>query len=351
MIATGFVGPTITLALGFTLGVIAAFSLVFLLVSSWMTEVSVEPSKVRTFKHENRPALLRFRAQGSRWAKLDSVALQTPFGLAGEVKQLAESSAELTLNPEYSGRFEGFRVRTNATDVLGLFLHQEEADLDLVVESLPRALLSEVRPVAVFPLIVGEFPAGRRGGGQEIYSIEEYRPSLDTRDILWKRVARATDGKIPVRVRESNIRKSFSIGVAVGWDSDDQRAKRMDLVSEAVAQIGVQLVLVHTDVEIRLLFEDNLFVARASTLPELADATVGVWTRAGEGNLMTLVRDSDMLIVGPKELAGDHGHLLSGTKPSVLVSEEPIPSKALRGAFVFTGKEDLSPVAAQVLQR
>jgi hypothetical protein len=316
-----------------------------------MAEVSVEPSRIRTFKHEDRPALLGFRSGESDWVHMDSITLQAPFGLTGVVKQLGPSSAELTVNPDYSGRFEDFSVKIRTTDVLGLFLREQEVRLNLVVESLPRALLAGVSRVAVFPLIVGELPAGRGGGGQELYSVEEYQPSLDTRDILWKRVARATDSAIPVRIREANIKKPVSIGVAITWDSDDERAKRMDLVFEAIAQIGAQFILAHTTLEISLLLGGDIFKATASTLPELADATVGVWRKVGSGTLQTVILNSDLIIAGANEFGGDEAHLLNGTKTSLLVSEMPITSTVRRATSVFTGKEDLSLLAAQVLQR
>ena len=82
--------------------------------------------------------------------------------------------------------------------------------------------------------------------------MSEYHPSLDTRDILWKRVARATDGTIHVRVREANIRKTVSIGIAVESHSDEERVRRMDLISEAIAQIGIKLLPLGTAVEVEL---------------------------------------------------------------------------------------------------
>jgi len=334
--------------------VMAAVSLFALVLSSWMTEVNAEPPRVRTFKHESGPASLRFRARGSRWVRLQSLTLRPPFGLEGTVRQVDPSSAELTLKPAYSGRFEGFSLKTQTTDVLGLFLRENEVKLNLVLESLPRALLAEARPLAVFPIIAGETPAGRGGSGQELYSIEQYQPSIDPRDILWRLVAKSTteEGTVPVRVREANIRRSVSIGVAVGWDSDDERAKRMDLVAEAVAQIGKQLIIARTSLDIQVLLPDGAFRAKVSNMAQLADASVGMWTRQGDDKLRRLVLESDIVIVGPREFSG---HELrpgtAGSKLSVLVSEKPITAGRLGATHVFTGKEDLSAVVVEVLQR
>ena len=332
----------------------AAVSLITLVLSSWMTEVNAEPSKVRTFKHESRPASLKFRARGSRWVRLQSLTLQPPFGLEGVVSQVDPSSAELTLKPAYSGRFEGFSLKTQTTDVLGLFLRENEVKLNLVLESLPRALLAEARPLAVFPMVAGETPAGRGGSGQELYSIEQYQPSIDPRDILWKLVAKSTydDGTVPVRVREANIRRAVSIGVVVGWDSSDERVKRMDLVAEAVAQIGKQLLVARTGLEIQALLPDGSYRTRVSNLAQLADASVGMWTRQTENKLQALILKSDLMIIGPKEFTGDERLVATGGPGlSVLVSEKPITSGRLGATHVFTGKEDLSSVVAEVLQR
>jgi uncharacterized protein (DUF58 family) len=342
----------IILELGFSLSVMAAISAFVLSVSSWMTEASVEPSRVRTFKHQQSSAQLTFRTRGSRWAHLNSIALRTPFGLEGSIKQLHSTSAELTLEPAYAGRFDRIVVKVSTTDVLGLYLREEEVPLPgFVVESLPLALLAEARPVPIFPLVVGENPAGRSGTGQELYSIEQYQPSLDTRDILWKRVARATDASIPVRIREANVRKTVSIGVAVECESEVERAKRMDLVFEAIAQVGTKLLLARTVVDVLLLEEGLTFGARASSLAGLADATAGAWRRVGDGNLQSLIRSSDMIIVGPKELNASVRLLLSSAMPILLVSEQPLTSGAQRATSIFTGVEDLTALAVAVLER
>ena len=58
------------------------------------------------------------------------------------------------------------------------------------------------------------------------------------------------EGSIPVRLREANIRMSVRIWVALSWASVKQRAERVDLVSEAVAQIGKLLLSVGTTIEV-----------------------------------------------------------------------------------------------------
>ena len=347
---TGIVGPTITLALGFSLGVTAAFALVLLLASPRLSALSVSPSKIRAFKGEAKNASLALRAQDSRWMHLGLLSLHVPYGLAGDVRRLDPSSAELTLTPEYAGRFEGLSMVVNTTDALGLFLRKQEVQLGLVVESLPRALSAEARPITVLPLLAGDIPAGRSGGGQELYAVEEYQPNLDARDILWKRAARSADASIPVRVREANIKKFVSIGVAVGSDSEEELAKRTDLASEAIAQIGKILLLAGVEPDVSILNGGRLLRVRASTLSDLADATVGAGVVADGGDLPSLVSGSDLIIVGPKEL-GLRGGGLDGSKPTVLVSERPDHAKALRTAFMFTGREDLTTVAVQALLR
>jgi orotate phosphoribosyltransferase-like protein len=143
-----------------------------------------------------------------------------------------------------------------------------------------------------------------------------------------------------------------SIGVAVGWDSSDERAKRMDLVAEAVAQMGKQLLMARTSLEIQTLLPVGSFRTRVSNMAQLADASVGMWTRQGEDRLQAAILKSDLMIIGPKEFIGNE--LLAatgGSGLSVLISEKPITSGRLGAAHVFTGKEDLSSVVAEVLQR
>jgi hypothetical protein len=58
------------------------------------------------------------------------------------------------------------------------------------------------------------------------------------------------------------------------------------------------------------------------------------------------------MIIGPKEFTGDERLVATGGPGlSVLVSEKPITSGRLGATHVFTGKEDLSSVVAEVLQR
>jgi hypothetical protein len=348
------------LALGFALCVTACISLIALLLSSWTTKVAVEPARLRTLKNEVKTTALTLSSGGSRFFRLQSVSLQAPFGVAADVKQLGLGSAELSLRSSYAGRFDGFRAKVSATDPLGLFSRARELPiLQFVVEALPRALLTPTVSLTAVPLASGEIPAGRRGGGQELYSVEEYDSSMDTRDILWKKVARTVDSSIPVRIREANFRKTISIGVAVGWDSEEQRVKQMDLVCESIAQIGRLLVEARVKVEVSLLVQGKLLKGRASDLVELAEAVVGIWKKVDEdsnssrGSLNSLVPASDLLIMNLKEF-GNLARLQGGeTKPTVIVSELPESQRTPRGttSMVFSGREDLRSLVVAVLER
>jgi uncharacterized protein (DUF58 family) len=360
LVASSIAGPTLVLTLGFALCVTACISLVALLLSSWTTKVTVEPTRLRTLKNEVKTTALTLSSRGSRFFRLESVQLQAPFGVTADVKQFGRGSAELSLRSSYAGRFDGFRAKVSATDPLGLFSRAREFPiLQFVVESLPRALVSPTIPLTAVPLATGEIPAGRRGGGQELYSVEEYDSSMDTRDILWKKVARTASSSIPVRIREADFRRTVSIGVAVGWDSAEQRAKQMDLVCESIAQIGRLLIHARVRVEISLLVEGALFKRPASNLVELADAVVGIWKTIGEtsnsgsGSLDALVSASDLLITDPREFSSLARLQPGGTKPTVIVSEVPDSQRTIRGvtSVVFSGREDLRPLVVAVLQR
>ena len=71
---------------------------------------------------------------------------------------------------------------------------------------------------------------------------------------------------------------------------------------------------------------------------------------SGDVNLQGLISNSDLVIIGPQEFASDRVLSTIRTKPALLISDGPVPPYTPQGWFVFTGNEDLTRLAAVVVE-
>jgi hypothetical protein len=272
-------------------------------------------------------------------------------GLQGTIRRGADGSTELVVTPRLAGKTEELVAIFEEADVLGLFAYRKELDLGMVVESLPTALQTPAEPPRIHPISIGENPAGVMGSGQELFAVAEYQAGMETRDIMWKRAARMSDDRIPMRVREANVKKVVKIGLAVGWSAGD-RATRVDMIAEALAQVCKGMLLIGTTVEIDYSTDGRVHSLPVSNLGELADALVGSWTvSANLGDPIVFGGVVDLLIMGPDdpEAVSRQAHLHPGR---LLVLSDPISNLRLpRGALAFTGEEDLGNLVTEVLAR
>ena len=246
----GFTGPSIAAALAFSLAAMALASLVWFRLSSQSAVISTRIKKLRAFKQEAKTVPLEVRVNASRGMRLTLSSVGGFTGLESEFRRRDDGSGELILTSRYAGRSEGLTANFQATDPMGLFARQITVPLDLVYESLPLALKRPLTSITVYPMSYGDSPSGRKGPGLELYGVGRYQPGQDTRDIMWKKVAGMTDDTLPVREREADIRGSLSVMVAVEARSDEERARRNDLVAEAIAQLGSRSLSAGTRVEI-----------------------------------------------------------------------------------------------------
>jgi uncharacterized protein (DUF58 family) len=329
----------------------AASSLLVFWVAFRRTRVAVSPTKLRVFKRETVTVSVDAGRWASRWVQITSVVLSERPGLTGEVSGLRSSGVELSLIPTLAGRSEGFEATVRASDPLGLFTKARTVSLELVLEVLPLALKERPRQLVVPLLAYGEDPAGSSGSGQELYAVSEYQPGLDPRDIMWKRVAGMTDERLPVRVREANVRRAVSIGVRVGSRSEEERARRTDLVVEALGRVGMQLLGAGSVMEVTYPSPSAVRRVVVSSPRELADATTLPWV-AGRGaswgpSLSEL--SFDLLIIGQYEATTPSVAALPRSRKLLVISEDPLRASSPAGAYTFTGREDLSDVASMVI--
>jgi hypothetical protein len=162
-----------------------------------------------------------------------------------------------------------------------------------------------------------------------------------------------TDETLPVRIREANVRKVVSIGIRVGSRNQEERARRDDLVAEAIAQMGVQLLQIGTVLEITYSSPRGTGTATASNLGELADATELAWS-SGQDVIPTplplpVAGSFDLVIVGPEEAGGTGLDSLPPSRRLLVVSERDHLPYLPQGASAYTGREDLSAMTSLVL--
>jgi uncharacterized protein (DUF58 family) len=345
------IGPPLFIALGFFLAVIAVESLL-LLASARVSSATIVPAKVRTFKHEKATATLQLGSVRSRLLGTRKFVVLTPYGLECAIGEFREGSGDLTLVPSLAGRFEDLSLKLIDGDILGLFAKESVISLEgFVLESLPTSLRAPARPIMVSPISLGDIPAGRRGGGQELHAVEEYHPGLDAKDVIWRRVAQSPTEELTMRARESSIRQSVSIGLAIAWESDVSRAILFDLTAEALAQIGKALLELGTAVRISYVSQGRFSFIESTKLSELADATLAM-SETDNGGLQTKrsISESDIIVSEIRNYLEKERLPRSGDEIVLLISETPMNAASRDRVFVFSGSEDLTAIVESVIE-
>lgn len=349
LVVAGVVGPAISAAFSLAISFVAALSILLLSSNIRRIEIDPRPKSLRIFKHEAASTLVFLQSGSLDWMRPSSLSLDSVEGFEGRVGQVGPRSFEMVIEPRYAGTFVVSSATLVARDALGAFLSERRVPVDLRVESLPLALLAPDRPLVFSPMRVGENPAGRKGTGQELYAVEEYHQEADPKDILWKRVARAEDGSIPVRTRESNLRTSITLGLDLGWETDADRTRRVDLALEAIAQIGRLLLSLGTAVEVLYQKDLRRSRSRAANTTELAELLVRVSEASpNRGDAADAAPACDLLLVTPDR---NEGPRTRGATPRVVLADGASPPEVPGQQYAFTGIEDLSPLTMLVLDR
>jgi uncharacterized protein (DUF58 family) len=348
------IGPPLFISLGFFLSVIAVESLV-LLASARVSAAIIVPSRVRSFKRERASATLKLGSVRPKLVGSRRFLVLTPYGLECATGEFREGSGDLTLVATRAGRFENLSLKMIDEDILGLFVRETVLPLQgFVLESLPISLRAPARPVLVSPISLGDIPAGRRGGGQELHAVEQYYPGLDAKDVIWKRVARSPTEELVSRTRESSIRRSVTIGIALAWKSEESRTILLDITAEAVAQIGKTLLELGIAVRISFVSHGRTSSVESSTLIELVGAILGISSADNSGpgapGAQESISTSDIILAEIKNYVENKG--LSGTRSGtvLLVSETPSTPFSRDKLFVFTGREDLTALIESVIE-
>ena len=348
----------ITLALSLTLILSATLSQILLGTASQRNiAVSIDDKskKMTLFKGEVGSASIKIVSSRTRFVSVRVSSIRGPDGL--EVTIDSEENDRITLRtmPNYAGRFSGLTAFFDLSDPLGLFQKRLTITLlDFTVDSLPKSLLLDVRDVRPISLTLGERAGKSAGYGQEFFALDEYRPSNERRAILWKRVARATDDKLVIKVRESNIPKTQKITL-ISWANrySAEKLRLVDLACEGAGLIGKTLLSIGCDIELIFVKEGEVRIAHATDIFELSRSLLEMSTSdlASDDQTYSLLSESDICITGLKELEESQAFASElASKPTLLIREEgATPQRISDLSLLFSGTEDVSKLIRGVI--
>ncbi|MEM0117416.1 MAG: hypothetical protein QXV32_03120 [Conexivisphaerales archaeon] len=241
-------------------------------------EISIQSQTVRLYKYQKASIQLVEGGRNSSWLRRRIHKVNGPAGVKA-VGDLQGGEITISVQPLYAGLFEGFEFGIEVKDPLGLFYVLKYFELPLVIESLPSSLLSSVRKYVPETFSTGERPSGKRGMGHEIYSVENYTNYSTARDIMWKRVAKQSDEKILVGVREASTPETISILVAELNAPASVEAKLVwkDLVCEALARITIAALSMGSRVDV---FTPSSH-GEAERMEDVSDMIMSIWRPIG----------------------------------------------------------------------
>jgi hypothetical protein len=364
--------------LGISLVVMGVISVaIFELARSGGVDVSMEGRRVSCFKGEEYEIVVTIDARSTDWIVSAPPTVKIKTGKLLKTEPLVDGRMRLQFLARFAGRADGIEVGISLTDPLRLLKKLEEvAHPPFIVDTLPVSLLAPSIPRRLTIFGFGDQPTGYPGPGHELYGLDEYRAG-DTKDIIWKRVAKSSTEALTARVREANVREVVKVGVVqFAQRGEEDQAAWMDRVCEALGKAGkdviemgaVFTVLYHSlprgrggqgaleDQEI----PPELKQSSATDVVELAEVVMSSSLASGsrEG-IEPLVDNSDLVITGLRELEDMKIAKMVSQRPLVIVSEggegasppASAPYTLGRGSIVFTGQENLFPLIRKVLER
>ncbi len=331
--------------------------------------VSMKSGHVRTFKGEEYETILTIETRGNDWIGSLPTDFKIETGQLMKVEPLGEGRMRLRFLGTYAGRSEGVKVGISLNDPLKLLQRLDQVVYsEFVLDTLPLSLLTPVIPRRLTIFGFGDQPTGYPGPGQELYGLDEYHTSGDTKDIIWKRVAKSPDETLIARVREANVKDVIRVGVVQFAARGDDRAEWIDKLCEALGYIGKEIlemgatftVLYHSPPEVQVqdterIEEERMLglnQVRSKDINEVAEAVMACSVAAGSREIETVVSNSDFVITGLKELEDVSMAPLIAEKPMLLIYENASPpSTYSERSVIYSGKENLFPLLRKMLER
>jgi hypothetical protein len=349
------------LSLAIILTSVAIITLSALSYSSFKySRIHVKPSLVRVFKADHFQITLSVTGQEKHFMSIGFASCRAPAGVESVTKLVDDHRIEISLTPRFAGRFKGLEIETRMKDAMNLFSKRAQlVPRDFSIDSLPRSILAPVRMFKVNSFAGGDAPTRKMGRSLDLYSLDEYRPFEDAKDMLWKRVARMPDEKLIVRLRESNIPRVVKIALLEAAErSDLEKVSFMDLVCESLGFICVSMIGIGCLIEILTASStdsDDVHSSDVTDTDSLADALMKIWdSRSGSASKSVLVEaalDADLLVTGFKELEDEDIARLASRKICLTISEEQAsPLRIPRASMTYSGVEDLGQLVMKVVE-
>lgn len=348
------------LALAFTLAVVALVA--FLIVSSITTSntrVALDPAKLRGFKKDELTAQVVLSFKRPRWANVNLSAIRAQPGV--EIRlELTGGDAKVFISSKYAGCFSGLIFELEARDILNLFSKRIQTIYsDFTYDSLPLSILAPIPHTKPMPLAFGERSGRSPGSSLELYALEDYKPYTETKNVMWKKVARMPDERLIVRIRDSSIPVTVRIGlVQAKIRRGEDKLRLMDLVCEAAGMIGNSLLAAGCSLEIIHTSQENrnpIAVHEVSDLDELSDALMHLSDAPKLTNTMEyqfeILARSDFVICGLREMEQQELALAISKKPTVAIAEQGAsPVVAGQHTMIYTGSEDVRKLVSKILE-
>lgn len=346
------------LVLGFNLALALTFALsLTMLVTAirlWLkiARLGLKPvgsATVRAIKGQEATTVLN---AGSLLGSDSAITLSVvpPAGVEASAEVVNAGKLELKVKPKYAGLFRGLTIVLGVKDELGVFVAEKSARLDSFrVESIPANLVAEARTSLASWMILAESPAGAKGHGQEVYSLEE-ASQPEARSIYWKGVAKSPEERLTVIAREAELSSNVTVGVINSDESGVVSLEWMDLACEALAKLSRGLLDVGTDVEIVVSSRAGLTRMRASSLPQVMQCIMRVWEDIkANANVVEVVQMSDVVLVDTEMLKFPPTARLLAGKTTLALS--PGGGKVSEGdAYTFSGTENLDGLLVEALR-
>jgi hypothetical protein len=348
------------LVLAFTLSIVALISFAIVLsITRYNTKVVMEPTIIRGFKNDKLSANAVLVSKRARWVNSKLSTVKSQVGVETQF-ELSDGLAKIYITSRYAGRFSSLTLQFEVRDILNLFSKRiQRVYADFTYDSLPLSILVPLPHSRPMPLALGERSGKSPGSSLELHSIEQYRPFTETKNVLWKKVARMPDESLVVRIRDSSIPKLIRIGFV-------QRAKRepkaklewMDLACEGIGMMGNSLLAAGCAIEILHMSKESgnkISIHEISSLEGLSNAIMELSDSPNLGsdvqNLFEILDKSDIVVCGTRELEERSLAVPISKLPALVIAEQGAsPLLVGQKTMLYTGMEDVRKLVSKVLE-
>ncbi len=362
-VVSSFLNVGLMLSLAVSMSIAALVSLLIVkFAKDSNIKVELKPNSTRLFKHEKFSVNSILYMRTPRWVSARLASLQGSLGTAINTELIGDDSIQISVEPLFAGRHTGIDITATVSDPLDLFEKNINVRYsDFTVDALPSTLLSVITSLKPSSFGAGEASSNFSGASVELYSLDEYKPYGETKNILWKRVGRMPNEDLIVRVREANNPQTIRIGFLDAYrrQKPEDRLSFMDLVCESIGFLGNNLIAMGCSLEIALVSEDPpgpVATMNAKSFDDLAEVLMTMWSKGsvnvGQREILQLVLSSDIVVTGYGEVQDKGIAMLLSRKLLLLIRERfPAPAYVSEKTMVYSGTEDLRKLVLKVVEK